>query len=414
MANLFRKEAIAHQGQRLDGEVTLATHMSFSIVAFLLVSVVLICIAYLFWGEYHRKEVVPGYLRPTTGLSKVYAIAPGLVDEVYVEEGDVVKKGQPLARIRMDRQLSSGKGANDTIIQELVIQKELIKNNIEHEQQLYQANKKRLQSQKKNTSAMFEQALSQRTLLKERVKLSQNKIDDIKALIEQGFASQRELENQQDSLLAIKQQLEDIQSKILSTKDNLSQLDYQYEQLPVEHEDKISKLKSQLAGINQQISQADSQRSFEIVSNKAGEVTSLLVNSGMMANTNQPIMTILPVEASLEAVLYVPTRAYGFVSTGQQTRIRYQAFPYQRFGIYEGDITEVSKAVILPNEASLPVSFQEPVYQVVVTLKKQGAMAYGVTVPLQAGMLLEADIMVDKRSLFEWLLEPIYSIKGAV
>jgi membrane fusion protein len=70
--------------------------------------------------------------------------------------------------------------------------------------------------------------------------------------------------------------------------------------------------------------------------------------------------------------------------------------------------------VVLPNETSLPVVFQEPVYKVVVKLEHQGAAAYGATVPLQSGMLLEADIMVDKRTLFEWLFEPIYSIKGAV
>ena len=176
----------------------------------------------------------------------------------------------------------------------------------------------------------------------------------------------------------------------------------------------MGELKSQLAGINQQITQADSQRSFDVLSSRDGVVTSLLVKDGMVANTNQPLMTILPVEASLEAVLFVPTRAYGFVKEKQQTRIRYQAFPYQRFGIYTGEIIEVAKSVILPNETLLPVSFQEPVYRVVVKLDEQGAIAYGVSVPLQAGMLLEADIVVDSRSLFEWLFESIYSIRGTV
>jgi len=414
MNDLFRKEAIEHQGHRLEGEVTLATHMSFSVIAFLLVAILLIGFTYLVCGEYHRKEVVSGYLRPTTGLSKVYTITPGLVEEVYVKEGDTVEKGQTLARIRLDRQLSSGKGVNDAIIEELIVQKTLVHSNLSHETKLYETSQKRLQAQIANTESVLIQTKNQLKLLKERIVLSQNKISSIKALISKGFASQLELENQQDLLLSMKQQLEDTQSKVLSTMDSLNQLGFQNEQLPIEHEDKLASLRSQLAGINQQISQADSQRSVEIVSNKSGKVTNLLVNSGMMANVNQPIMTVLPIEAALEAVLYVPTRAYGFVNIGQQTRIRYQAFPYQRFGIYEGDITEVSKSVILPNETSLPVNFKEPVYQVVVKLKQQGAMAYGASVPLQAGMLLEADIMVDKRSLFEWLFEPIYSIKGAV
>jgi len=414
MSNLFRKEAIEHQGQKLDGEVTLATHMSFSIIAVLIVAIVVTGVTYLFWGEYHRKEVVPGYLRPTTGLSKVYTVAPGLLDEVYVKEGDEVVKGQRLARIRMDRQLSTGTGANDAIIHELVIQKNLLLSNINNQEQLLSVNEEKLASQIRNTEAQLEQAKNQQVLLDKRLVLSKNKLDDIQTLINKGFASEREYNNQQDVYLSFKQQVEDTQAKVLSTEEQLSQFRYQFKQLPIQHKEQITQLQSQLAGINQQITQADSQRSFDVVSNRDGKVTNLLVKAGMMANTNQPLMTILPVEASLEAVLFVPTRAYGFVEEGQSTRIRYQAFPYQRFGIYQGEIVEVSKSVILPNETSLPVSFQEPVYQVIVKLNKQGAIAYGVSVPLQAGMLLEADIMVDSRTLFEWLLEPIYSIKGAV
>lgn len=414
MSDLFRKEAIEHQGQKLDGEVTIATHMSFNVVAVLIVTIVVVGAAYLFWGEYHRKEVVAGYLRPTTGLTKVYSVTPGLVDEVYVKEGDVVTKGQRLARIRLDRHLSSGTGVNDAIIQELVIQKNLVSSNMRSQEQLLTVNTDKLTAQIQSAEAQLRQANNQQKLLRERLVLSEKKLADIESLIAKGFASQREYSNQQDSLLTLKQQLEDTQTTILSMQDQLSQLRYQHKQIPLQYEEQIGQLKSQLAGINQQISQADSQRSFDVVSNRDGSVTSLLVKSGMLANTNQPLMTILPVEASLEAVLFVPTRAYGFVKEKQITRIRYQAFPYQRFGIYDGEIVEVSKSVILPNETSLPVAFNEPVYRVVVKLKEQGAMAYGVSVPLQAGMLLEADIMVDSRTLFEWLFEPIYSIKGAV
>nr|MDC2856458.1 HlyD family efflux transporter periplasmic adaptor subunit [Ningiella sp. W23] len=175
-----------------------------------------------------------------------------------------------------------------------------------------------------------------------------------------------------------------------------------------------SQLRSQLANINQQISQAESQGSYDVRSQRSGRISNLLVKPGMMAQSNYPLMAVLPEDTKLEAVLFVPTRAYGFVQKGQSTRIRYQAFPYQRFGIYDGEIKSVSKSILLPNETALPVSLQEPMYQVVVELTNQNAQAYGASVPLQAGMLLEADIMVDSRSLFEWLFEPIYSIKGAV
>ncbi|MBO1256994.1 HlyD family efflux transporter periplasmic adaptor subunit [Alteromonas sp. 5E99-2] len=414
MSNLFRKEALEHQSHKLNGEVIIAAHMSFNIIVIIILAIAITGFTYLFLSEYQRKEVVSGYLRPTTGLNKVYSITPGLIDEVYVEEGDAVSKGQPLARIRLDRQLSAGVSANDIIIQELIVQKNLLSTNILNQKQLFTVNTEQLALQIRNSEAQMQQASNQNAILKERLVLNEKKLQHIESLTNKGFASLREYADQQDNLLSLKHQLEDTQTNILSTQNQLSQLRYQYKQLPIQNEEQIAELESQLAGINQQITQADSQRSFDVFSSRNGVVTSLLVRNGMVANTNQPLMTILPVEASLEAVLFVPTRAYGFIKENQQTRIRYQAFPYQRFGIYTGEIVEVAKSVILPNETLLPISFQEPVYRVVVKLDEQGVIAYGVSVPLQAGMLLEADIVIDSRSLFEWLFESIYSIRGTV
>jgi len=412
MAALFREEAISHQSHKLDGEVTIATHTAFTRIAVFLVAIVFIGVLFLLWGEYHRKEVVSGYLRPTSGLNKVYPVAHGLIEEIFVSEGDSVSKGQVLAKIKLDREISSGTGANDAIIQQLQIQKALITQNIANKQHLFETDYRRLEERIKYVASTRKHIQLQHELLLQRISIHQRKVEDLQSLTNAGFTSQKELENQQDLLLTLEQQREKNTAQILESHENLKQLHHQLNQLPIKHNDQIGSLNSQLVDINKHISQTEAQRSVSIVSPKDGVVTNLLVNTGTMANTGRPLMTIMPKDALFEAVLYVPTRAYGFVVEGQQTRIRYHAFPYQRFGLYEGNIKAVSKTVILPNETTLPVAFNEPVYQVIVELKHQWAEAYGDTIPLQSGMLLEADIMIDKRSLFDWLFDPIISVKG--
>lgn len=412
MAALFRKEAISHQSYKLDGEVTIATHTAFTRIAAFLITIVFIGIFFLLWGEYHRKEVVSGYLRPTSGLNKVYPIAHGLIEEIFVNEGDSVSKGQVLARIRLDREISSGMGANDAIIQQLHRQKALITQNIANKQHLFDTDYQRLAERIKYVASTREHIQIQQELLLQRLSIHQRKVEDLQSLTNAGFTSQKELENQQDLLLTLEQQREKNNAQILESQENLEQLRHQLNQLPIKHNDDINNLNSQLADLDKHISQSEAQRNVSIISHKDGVVTSLLVNTGTMANTGRPLMTIMPKDAVFEAVLYVPTRAYGFVVEGQQTQIRYHAFPYQRFGLYEGHIKAVSKAVILPNETTLPVAVNEPVYQVIVKLKHQWATAYGDAIPLQSGMLLEADIMIDKRSLFDWLFDPIISVKG--
>lgn len=414
MSDLFRKEAIEHQGQKLDGEVTIATHLSFNWILALILLIVVVGATYLVVGEYHRKEIVSGYLRPTEGLSKVYPLGQGVIDEVFVEEGETVEKGQLLARIRMERILTSGSDMNEAILSELVKQKDILHRNLSNQGALAKVQSEKLVSQINNTEFQLSQAKKQLSLLKERVSLSENRLKDTQALIEKGFASQSDLESVRDTLLAIQQQAEDLEGRVLSQNESLSQLKFEKQQLPFTQQDAESQLRSQLANINQQITQASAQQSYDVRSNRSGRVSGLMVKPGMIAQSTTPLMTILPVEAALEAVLLVPSRAFGFVQQGQNTRIRYQAFPYERFGIYHGNIESVSKSILLPNEVNLPVALREPVYQVVVELKEQNAKAYGASVPLQAGMLLEADIMVDSRTLFEWLFEPLYTIKGAL
>lgn len=414
MSNLFRKEAIEHQGQKLDGEVTIATHLSFNWILALILLIVVVGATYLIVGEYHRKEIVSGYLRPTEGLSKVYPLGQGVIDEVFVEEGETVEKGQLLARIRMERILTTGSDMNEAILSELIKQKDILHRNLSNQAALAKVQSEKLVSQINNTEFQLSQAKKQLSLLKERVSLSENRLKDTQALIEKGFASQSDLESVRDTLLAIQQQAEDLEGRVLSQNESLSQLKFEKQQLPFNQQDAESQLRSQLANINQQITQASAQQSYDVRSNRSGRVSGLMVKPGMIAQSTTPLMTILPIEAALEAVLLVPSRAFGFVQQGQNTRIRYQAFPYERFGIYHGNIESVSKSILLPNEANLPVVLREPVYQVVVELKEQNAKAYGASVPLQAGMLLEADIMVDSRTLFEWLFEPLYTIKGAL
>ncbi|MCY1558531.1 hypothetical protein D9M68_954740 [compost metagenome] len=54
----------------------------------------------------------------------------------------------------------------------------------------------------------------------------------------------------------------------------------------------------------------------------------------------------------------------------------------------------------------------EPFYRVTVALAAQAVTAYGKPEPLKPGMLLEADILGEKRRLIEWVFEPLYSLKG--
>jgi membrane fusion protein len=113
----------------------------------------------------------------------------------------------------------------------------------------------------------------------------------------------------------------------------------------------------------------------------------------------------------LEAELFVPTRAIGFVQPGQKVRILYDAFPYQSFGTYGGRIIRISQTILKDSDISVPVTLQEPAYKVTVALDRPDIDAYGQKMPLQADMLLRADIILARRSLMSWLTDPLLSAR---
>jgi membrane fusion protein len=132
----------------------------------------------------------------------------------------------------------------------------------------------------------------------------------------------------------------------------------------------------------------------------------------------------MPGGVELEAHLYSPSRSIGFVQAGQRVLLRYESYPYQRFGHYQGTISSVSRVALSPGDLPPQIAGltsltgsgagapAEPIYRITVKLASQSVMAYGAPVPLQSGMSLVADLALERRRLFEWVLDPVYALRG--
>lgn len=137
---------------------------------------------------------------------------------------------------------------------------------------------------------------------------------------------------------------------------------------------------------------------------------------GMLVLLPIGLLSLLPEDSELQAQLLVPSRAIGFVEPGNTVLLRYQAYPYQKFGHHIGRVLRVSRSAVNAGGSTSTGSGQasEPYYRVLVALDAQTVTAYGKSEALRPGMLVEADILSERRKLYEWLLEPLYSLRGTV
>lgn len=416
--SLFRKEAVTHQGARLTGAITLAQPLSIKLTVVILVTIALAVVAFLFTAEYSRKETVKGFLIPNKGVIKSFARQGGVVEKIWVNEGDSVTKNQPLVTLVIAQNSADGTALSSQLVNQLHTQVNLLDEEITQYRAIHKKEQQNLNRKASALHAEHQALTKQLALAEQKLTLLHSQQRTINQLSKRGYASKREQESQQQALLTAKQEKQNIARLLLQQQNQINQTAFEQANLPEQYTLRINQLLRQQAELENQLAQVKNNHSYTITASHAGTVTGIQVVTGEALSPakaqSTPLLHILPKGATLVAELLLPTRSAGFVSKGQHTRLRFDAFPYQRFGFIQGEITRIDRALLTPNEVQLPIALQEPVYRLQATLNQQQVAAYGSTFALKSGMLFEADIMLEKRTLIEWLLEPIYSLKGRV
>ena len=409
---LFRKEVIESKSQRLWGEVIILQPLSFTLLLLAITLVVIFIVALLYFGSYARKETVNGYLKPSDGLVKVFAHSSGVISDKKVKSGDLVKAGSPLMTVSTGRSSEGILDIDGDIISELMATQLNIEKKIVQEEQLNKIEEKKLQGKIKGLEKDIHQLKLQVGTTEKIYSLANERLASVENLRQQGHVSDNQYKEQYEAQLDYK--LSYYESlRLLTTQENtLAESKMELVQLPSRHIIKLVDFRSQISELKQRRLDLEGQRTFTLNAPSDGRVTSLQAHVGQRVSINTPVLAILPKDTSFQAELFVPTRAIGFISEGQKVMIRYAAFPYQRYGLYEGSILSVAQSILTPDELPIPIELDEPVYRVTVNLVSQQVNAYGRDVSLQAGMTLEADIILDSLSLLDWLMDPLYSLTG--
>jgi membrane fusion protein len=407
---LFRGEVTEHRKSRLHGEVVLSQPLSTRVMVGALFAIIAIAGTWVSLGTYSRIETVPGILITDIPSAKVVATQPGVVTELRAAEGQLVKAGDRLAVINLDRRAAAGETVASRGLDALEARRRLTQSQVGLSSRRTAAETGRLATV---IAAAEDQAVSLReqiALQEQVVASNQNLYDQIAKVVERGFVSKVEFERRRQTLINSQQQLAGLRQQLSARMADAAQARAQIASLSVESAQGVSEIQSNLQAMAQQQAQLEGEQGYIVTAPISGRVTALQTATGRTANPSVPLMVIVPDKSQLKAELYAPTRAIGFVKPGQETRILYDAFPYQRFGSFGGKVQSVSRIVIDPRESEVPLKLEEAVYRVTVALDGQAVAAYGDKVPLQPGMTLQANIVLERQSFLSWLLQPLNAV----
>lgn len=132
-----------------------------------------------------------------------------------------------------------------------------------------------------------------------------------------------------------------------------------------------------------------------------GMVTELITfTEGGVVQGGDELMRIVPIERPVEIEALFSNRDMGFLQTGQQSRVKLDAYPFERFGTLDGTVTEISADSIGTPTGVLA-------YKVRVLPDTRGIEVNGELLPLRPGMTVEVDVITSDRTLISYFFAPI-------
>lgn len=404
--SLFRQEAIDAQREKYLGETTLARPVAYWVYTLLAAAIALLLLGVAIWGEYTRRERVEGHLALDVGAARVLIPDPGRVAELLIKEGDEVQAGAPIARITYDRSTA------ETSATELASRRTLLEREQQQLKELGEQQVAQVKKRMKDLESELAQADREIKLQESRVKSSREQAARFQQLAGEKFVSDLVARQKLDEVTDQEIKLQALKRTRSQVDRDLSAARMEEPSIQLRSSGQVDQVARQLSELQESLAGAEARRETVIKAPVSGTVTNIAVVQGQSVPADTPLATVLPKGSGLHVELLVPSRAIGFIQKGQQVVLRYEAFPHERFGQYKGVVTEIGRNVWSPGEKIGPLTVKEPVYRVDVKLERQSVAALGTEITLRPGMLVNADILLERRTLLEWLFEPVLQLRG--
>ena len=320
-------------------------------------SLILLCLVFggsalaaSFFIKIDEVITVSGSLRPAGGSRSVLAPVTATIDKVNVKEGDYVREGDTLAVYDIKVGLIRKRNLSEQI-------------------------KLSSESLRQNLALKDTELLA----LERNLKFTNNIYERYKDLNEVGATSELRL-------LSQAQQKEDIASQISRLKQQKSALQLQFDQRIRDYKTELSQIQLLL----------DNSVLDALIT---GTIFELEVAPNQVVTLGNPILEIIPSEVA-KARVYVSNRDIGFVSLGQESQVRVDAYPFTKFGDIDGKVTHIGADALEP-DATNP-SYRFPV---TITLSNAILTHQGRKLPLKPGMSVQANLRLREKKVISLLTD---------
>lgn len=416
---LFRHAALKARGHRLEGAIILRSprsHIWLSACALLTILVVSFA---LFHIEYAAKVAIAGFIVPDGGLVRVFSPQPGILQTIHHAKDSRVEAGEALFTISGEQATAAYGGLQQSVIRLLerrvLLLSEARNRGVDRNRNELRSATEAVTQYQSSVDALHRQ----RQVKRQRAQILSQALERYTDLEDRGFVSREMAQAKRLEHLAEQDQMFGLERELADKKKQLAEALTTLHSLEGKGADQASQTDLLLAEAEREIVETASKMAFSVVAPQSGYVASITAARGDTVGPNRPIAAIVPEGKELYVHLYANSRAVAFARAGMKVSIRLQAYPFQRYGFLTGVVTAVAEAPVaaadLPMQFSLTVDGKsvtsEPIYLVEVHLDRTDFVVDGKAEPLRIGQIVDADLLQERRRLYEWILDPLYQLR---
>ena len=400
---LFRQEVIEASRERLAGTVVAAVPPSSRFYTWLVVGVVAIVLLLLIFGNYASSAQVRGIVSYDSGIARVFASDAAEIRTIHVRTGQSVAAGDPLVTLTP----TQGVGGVSPQLAQLAAQDAELTRQIDLASVIGTTDTSTLQQQRSSLIEAIASLERQRTIATGQISLSDAALRRAVSLASQGAGTQRQVEDSRSMLLARRAELESIGERLIAQRETLRNTEIEVQRRSLETRQSRSVLLAQRAALAEQRALLSRSDQVTLTAPVAGIVGDVSADTGQRARPDTSLVTVVPRDSRLEVWLYAPSRAVGLSRPGQRVRLKFDSFPFEKYGVGSGVVTDVSRVPTEPGNIGVDLGFQEPVFRIRVRIDRFAPRAPTSIDALRPGMTVSASLVLERRNLWQMLFSPL-------
>ena len=405
---LFRNEVIEASRNRLTGTVVAAVPPSSRLYTRLAAGAALLLLALLMFGSYTMTVDVRGFVAYDGGIARVYPRSAAEVSAIHVKGGQHVDAGQPLVTLA----IAQGQGGIAPQLAQIGNQDQELSRQVAIIADQTSSGMAALSQQRAGLLAAIASLERQRVIALDQIRLAESAARRAERLLKDNAGTQRQVEDSHSALLSRRAAYEGLDEQLIAQRNALQANESDRGRQQLEAQRTQSVLLAQRAVLAQQQLELSRTDKLVLTAPVAGIVGDISVEVGSQTTPNRAVASIIPANSKLEIWLYAPSRAVGNARRGQDVRVQFDAFPYQKFGSSRGVVTEVAKVPTEPSNVDAGLKIDEPVFRIRTRIVEFSPRAKVDINAVRPGMTLSGKLVMERRSLWQILFGPIFEAVG--